>query len=159
MKLCPNQERITDLSLEDIKKMDPMGPIEMPLNNRKESTMKKLWSWLWKRRITTVVTSDTMPVRLVYIQKTPAIPAETLLEIFAVDPETPWLLAVLSILAGREEIQKEQAAICELPDSERAFYSGGVREMADAQEQILDLVKKGNELMKGRKTAQGTKTK
>jgi len=157
MKLCPNQERITDLSLEDIKKMDPMGPIENP--NQKESDMKKLWNWLRKRRITTVVASDAMPVRLVYIQKTPVIGPEKLLEIFAVDPETPWLLAVLSVLAGREEIQKEQSAICELPDSQRAFYSGGVREMADAQEQIIDLVKKGNELMKGRKPAQGTKTK
>lgn len=89
---------------------------------------------------------------MVYIQKPPVVSAEKLLEIFAVDPETPWLLAVLSVLAGREEVKKEEVAICELPDSQRSFHAGGVREMADAQEQILDLVKRGNELKKGRGT-------
>lgn len=115
--------------------------------------MKKLWTWLRKRiRLRSrSYAGQGSRITLVYIQKKPALSAEKLLEIFAVDPETPWLLAVLSVLAGREEIKKEEAAICELPDSQRSFYSGGVREMADAQEQILDLVKDGNELMKGRK--------
>jgi len=89
-------------------------------------------------------------ITLVYIQRAPVVSAEKLLEIFAVDSETPWLQAVLSVLAGREEVKKEEAAICELPDAQRAFYAGGVREIADAQEQILDLVKKGNDLKKGR---------
>lgn len=90
-------------------------------------------------------------ITLVHIQKPPVIDAAKLLEIFAVDPETPWLQAVLSVLAGREEVKKEEAAICELTDSQRSFHAGGIREMADAQEQILDLVKKGNEVKKGRK--------
>lgn len=115
--------------------------------------MKRLWEWLRQRirLLRNGYAGQGSRITLVYIKKPPVIGPEKLLEIFAVDPETPWLLAVLSVLAGREEIQKEQSAICELPDSQRAFFSGAVREMADAQEQILDLVEKGNELMKGRK--------
>lgn len=79
----------------------------------------------------------------------PVISAEKQLEIFAVDLETPLLVGVLALLAGMEEQGKEQVMICELKDSDRAFYAGGISKIADAQEQIISLVLKGNEAKRG----------
>ena len=91
-------------------------------------------------------------ITVVNLQKIPPMSAEKLLEIFAVDPETPWLLAVLAVLAGIEEMTKERIMIGEMEDSLRAFYSGGIRHIAEAQEEIIKLVEKGNEAkLNGRK--------
>lgn len=92
-------------------------------------------------------TSNNAATRIV--TNIPGMNAEKLLEIFAVDPETPWLTAVLSVLAGMEEIAKENVAVCTLKDSERAFYAGGISVAAEMQERIIELVKKGNEAKRG----------
>jgi len=87
---------------------------------------------------------------VVNVEKAPQISAEKLLEYFAVDPETPLLKAVLAVLAGREEERKEEIMLANLTDSQRALCAGGLKEAAEAQEEIINLVKKGNEAKKGR---------
>ncbi len=77
--------------------------------------------------------------------KVPEMNGKKLLECFAVDPETPLLVGVLCVLAGMEELDKESVAVCNLEDSARAFYAGGISRMMDAQERILELVKRANE--------------
>jgi hypothetical protein len=95
---------------------------------------------------------DRNPFRVDEIfKKTPEISAEKLLESFAVDPETPLLAAVLHVLKGIEEIAKENASVCKMPDSERTFFAGGIAVAGEAQERIMDLVEKGNAAKRGRK--------
>ena len=84
-------------------------------------------------------------------RKTPEISAEKLLESFAVDPDTPLLVAVLHVLKGIEEIAKENVSVCKMPDPERAFYAGGISMAAEVQERIMDLVEKGNQAKRGEK--------
>jgi len=90
--------------------------------------------------------------RIVIVEKTPAMSSDKLLECFAVDPDTPLLKGVLSVLAGIEEMGTENVSTCALKDSERTFYAGGISSMAEAQGRIIDLVKDGNAAKRGEGT-------
>jgi hypothetical protein len=90
-------------------------------------------------------------VRVVNMPLKPVLTTERLQEIFAVDKETPWLEAVLAVMAGREQILAEMAANETLTDFQRAFCCGGLREIMEAQEQIIDLMKAGNKAKRGGK--------
>lgn len=105
--------------------------------------MKKLWARIkakWRSGNKAEITA-------------PAMSAEKLLEVFAVDPETPLLLGVLAVLAGNEERAVESVMGVELKDSERSGYAGEIRGLAEAQERIIELVQKGNDAKQGRKTS------
>ena len=83
------------------------------------------------------------------VRTVPVLDHKKLLACFAVDPETPLLVGVLCVLAGMEEQDKEGVAVAELPPDMRTFYAGGISRCADAQERILELVKKANEGREG----------
>jgi len=83
------------------------------------------------------------------INKAPVMSSEKIMEALAVPPETPIVQAVLNVLAGLEEIAKEQTAIPKLPDSERAYYAGGIGSLAEAQLRIDEIITEANRRKRG----------
>ena len=118
----------------------------------------KRWEWLKSKlksrsKITAAVAPDPMSVTVAEIfRRTPEMSAAKMLECFAVDPDTPLLVAILHVLKGIEEIENENVAVIGIPDSDRTFYAGGVSKIVEAQGLIIDFVRKGNDAKRGIKT-------
>lgn len=85
------------------------------------------------------------------LRHAPVMSAEKILEALAVSPDTPIVQAFLNVLAGLEEVAKEQTANPKLPDSERAYYAGGIGALAEAQIRIEELIEEGNRRKRGEK--------
>jgi hypothetical protein len=79
----------------------------------------------------------------------PVMGARKMAEAFAVDPETPLLLATLAYLAGMEQVEKELIMGMDISDRERTFRAGCMAALAEAQENILKEVEKANERKRG----------
>jgi hypothetical protein len=86
------------------------------------------------------------------LRHAPVMSSEKIMEALAVPPETPIVQAVLNVLAGLEEVAKEQTAIPKLPDSERAYYAGGIGSLAEAQLRIDEIITEANKRKRGEKT-------
>lgn len=97
--------------------------------------------------------------KMIVIEKKPVLDEDKLLEAFSVDPETLLLRGVLAVLAGLEEIAKERTATRGIRDSDRAFYAGGIDHIAEAQERIIELVRRGNEEKRGNRKEGGQRMK
>lgn len=86
------------------------------------------------------------------LRHAPVMSSERIMEALAVPPETPIVQAVLNVLAGLEEVAKEQVAIPKLPDNERAYYAGGIGSLAEAQLKITEILEEANKRKRGEKT-------
>jgi hypothetical protein len=84
------------------------------------------------------------------VERAPVMSSEKILEALAVDPETPLLQAILAVLAGMEETEKEEVCSRKLYDRERAVIAGRLGMAAEAQERILELAAEGRKRKGGK---------
>lgn len=88
--------------------------------------------------------------RKVVVERVPVMSSEKILEALAVDPKTPLLQAILAVLAGMEEIERDTVGSAKLTDGDRAYFAGKMAMAGEAQERILELAEEGRKRKGGR---------